>query len=175
MFGKISLIEKIDRQMVSKEQYLSNKNNRVFYTGGLYHHIDNKFGVNINRSGMYNQISKYITNPGQMDNNTFIKFIKESKYSIDLLGAGNPNIRTFEILVSGSLMLQQKNNLIWPFSEKFSEECYFENSNEFAINLQKLESNNDLYKECLLNQYQIVNKYFNKEWLKNYIIQKFNI
>jgi hypothetical protein len=174
MFGKTSLIEKIDRQIVSKEKYLSNKNNRIFYTGGLYHHIDNKFNININRSGMYNQISRFLTNPGFMDNNTFMKFIRESNYSVDLLGAGNPNIRTFEILVSGSLMLQQKNDLIWPFSEKFSEECYFSDGNEFANNLQKFNNDNNLYNQCLFNQYEIVNKYFNKKWLRNYIIEKMN-
>ena len=101
--------------------------------------------------------------------------MQNSKYSVDLLGAGNPNIRTFEILVSGSLLLQQKNNLVWPFPEKFSNECFFANGEEFINNLQKLNNNDELYKNCLENQYQIVSKYFNKEWLKNYILSKINI
>jgi len=175
MFGKTSLIEKIDRQLVSKEKYMSIKNNRVFYTGGLYHHVKNEFNVNVNRIEIYNQINKYITNPGSLDNNSFINFMQNSKYSVDLLGAGNPNIRTFEILVSGSLLLQQKNNLVWPFPEKFSNECFFANGEEFINNLQKLNNNDELYKNCLENQYQIVSKYFNKEWLKNYILSKINI
>ena len=42
-------------------------------------------------------------------------------------------------------------------------------------NLYKLHHNHELYLSCLENQYNIVNKYFNKEWLKNYILSKINI
>jgi hypothetical protein len=170
MFGNTSLIERIDRQIVSKDQYLSVKTERAFYTGGLYHHVKPDFNVNVNRIDIYNQIHRYITNPGPMPNDVFNQFMRESKFSIDLLGAGNPNIRTFEILCSGSLLLQQQNCLVWPFPEKFSEECYFTNGEEFANNLYKLVSNNELYQKCLENQYNIVHKYFNKEWLKDYIL-----
>jgi hypothetical protein len=170
MFGNTSLIERIDRQIVPKDKYLSVKTERAFYTGGLYYHIKPEFNVNVNRIDIYNQIHRYITNPGPMPNDIFNQFMRESKFSIDLLGAGNPNIRTFEILCSGSLLLQQQNCLVWPFPEKFSEECYFTNGEEFANNLYKLVSNNELYQKCLENQYNIVHKYFNKEWLKDYIL-----
>lgn len=172
MFGNTSLIERIDRQIVSKHQYLTVKNERAFYSGGLYHHLKPEFNVNVNRIEIYNQIRNYITNPGPMPNNIFNQFMRESKFSVDLLGAGNPNIRTFEILCSGSLLLQQQNSLVWPFPERFSEECYFTNGEEFASNLYKLVSNNELYKKCLEHQYNIVNKYFNKEWLKDYILSR---
>jgi len=175
MFGKTSLIEKIDRQLVSSEKYLSNKIERVFYTGGLYHHNDTKFGVDVNRGKIYNEIKHFINNPGPLPNDRFMNFMSESKFSVDLLGAGNPNIRTFEILVSGSLLLQQKNDLIWPFPEKFSDECYFEDGVEFNNILCKLRNNPEIYLNCLENQYNIVNKYFNKEWLKAYILSKINI
>ena len=174
-FGAKNIIEKIDRQLVPKEKYFSNKIERVFYTGGLYHHVDNKFGVDVNRLKMYNEIKQFITNPGSLPNNIFMQFMEESKFGLDLLGAGNPNTRTFEILVSGSLLLQQKNDLVLPFPEKFSDECFFANSKEFENNLQKLSSNNELYQKCLENQYQIVSKYFNKDWLKNYILSKINL
>ena len=75
-------------------------------------------------------------------------------------------------MVSGSLLLQQKNDLVWPFSENFSDECYFTNGDDFYYNLQKLTNNDELYKKCLNNQYLIINKYFNKEWLRQYIIYK---
>jgi hypothetical protein len=172
MFGHTSLIEKIDRQLVPKETYFSRKMDRVFYTGGLYHHQSDEFGVNVDRFHIYNQIKNLITNPGYMHNNVFLNYISNSKFSLDLLGAGNPNIRTFEILISGSLLLQEKNDLIWPFSEKFSEECYFKDGMEFNNNLYKLNHNPELYLSCLEHQYNIVNKYFNKEWLKNYILSK---
>jgi hypothetical protein len=175
MFGETSLIEKIDRNIVSKDFYFSDKINRVFYTGGLYHHIKKDFNVDVDRIGIYNQITNFITNPGRLPNNKFMDFIRESKYCLDLLGAGNPNIRTFEILVSGSLLLQQKNDLVWPFPERFSKECYFTNSDDFIINLNELNKNNDTYYKCLKNQFTIVNKYFNKKWLRNYILTKINL
>jgi hypothetical protein len=175
MFGQTSLIEKIDRQLVTKETYLSHKIDRVFYTGGLYHHNSNEFGVNVDRLNIYNQIKNFIANPGPIPNNVFLNYISNSKFSLDLLGAGNPNIRTFEILVSGSLLLQQKNDLIWPFSEKFSDECYFTDGVDFCNNLNKLQNNSELYLNNLENQYNIVNKYFNKEWLKKYILSKINV
>jgi spore maturation protein CgeB len=175
MFGKTSLIEKIDRQLVSKEQYLSEKTNRVFYTGGLYQHIKPEFGVYVDRGYIYNQIHQHITNPGALHNDTFMEYMRTSKFSVDLLGAGNPNIRTFEILVSGSLLLQQKNDLVWIFPERFSDECFFTDGIEFENNLQKLNNNKELYNKCLQNQYEIVHKYFNKEWLKQYILSKINV
>jgi len=171
MFGPKSLIEKIDRELVSKDIYLSHKNNRIFFTGGLYQHIDNEFNVNVDRKGKYNELERFIANPGHLPLDHFMKFMRESKYSLDLLGAGNPNIRTFEILVSGSLLLQQKNNLVWPFSEKFSEECYFDTKEEFIENINKLQIT-EVYNKCLLNQYDIVSKYFNIKWLRNYILSK---
>ena len=103
-----------------------------------------------------------------------MNFMRNSKYGLDLLGAGNPNIRTFEILVSGSLLLQQKNDLVWPFPEKFSEECYFETKDEFIENLNKL-SNEETYNKCISNQYEIVSKYFNIHWMRNYILSKIKI
>jgi hypothetical protein len=175
MFGQTSLIEKIDCKLLPKEKYLSQKVDRVFYTGGLYHHKEHKdgeFNVDVDRFKIYNEISKFITNPGPLPNHTFMQFMSESKFSVDLLGAGNPNIRTFEILVSSSLLLQQKNDLVWPFPEKFSDECYFTNGEDFSKNLEYINNNEDVYNRCLYNQYNIVHKYFNKEWLRNYILSK---
>lgn len=174
-FGTKNIIEKIDRNIVSQDFYFSEKNNRVFYTGCLYHHKKNEFNVDVNRIEIYNQIKNFITNPGKLPNDIFMQFMRESKFGVDLLGAGNPNTRTFEILISGSLLLQQKNDLVWPFPEKFSDECYFTNGNDFYINLQNLTSNPDLFNKCLKNQFEIVNKYFNKQWLRNYILSKIKI
>ena len=175
MFGATSLIEKIDRQIVPIEKYFSTKINRAFFTGGLYHHLKPEFNVDVNRIEIYREIYNYITNPGALPNNVFIDFMQNSKFSVDLLGAGNPNIRTFEILTSGSLLLQQKNDLVWPFPEKFSVETYFTNGQEFIDNLHKLIYSDELYKKSLENQYNIVRKYFNKQWIKTYILSKISI
>ena len=106
-----------------------------------------------------------------MDNNTFMTTLRESKYGLDIHGAGNPNIRTFEILISGALLLQQKTDVIWPFEEQLSEECLFIDAHDYLQKLKTFEENDELYNKCLQNQYTIVKKYFNKKWIQNYIHQ----
>jgi len=53
---------------------------------------------------IYNKIKDVIYNPGNLNYSDFINTIRDSKYSLDLLGIGDPNKRTFEILLSGSLI-----------------------------------------------------------------------
>jgi hypothetical protein len=170
MFGPNNIMERIDRQMVTESDYIMPKQERVFFTGGLYIHECKPFNVYVNRRDMYNKISSTIFNPGSMQNQEFINAIQQSKFSLDLHGAGNPNIRTFEILLSGSLVLQQKNDLVWPFESPILEECIFENAEEYFIKLDYLMKHDDVYNKCLAHQYAIVNKYFNKAWLRNYIL-----
>jgi hypothetical protein len=76
--------------------------------------------------------------------------------------------------MSGSLMISQFNNLLWPFdnNESFSKETVFKNEEEFLSIINNLSNDKELYLKCLENQYNIVKKYFNKEWLRNYILSK---
>ena len=76
--------------------------------------------------------------------------------------------------MSGSLMISQYSNMLWPFdnNDSFSKETIFKNENEFVNVINNLDSNTDLYLKCLENQYYIVKKYFNKVWLRNYILSK---
>lgn len=172
MFGNISIIEKLDREIVSEHEYFKEKNNRIFFTGSL----DNN-GENRDRFLMYNLIRDYIFNPGYLNYHDFLNTTRNSKYSLDLNGAGDPNKRTFEILMSGSLKLSQYNELKWPFENRddFSDETIFKNEEEFKQNINLLENNDEIYKKCLENQYNIVKKYFNKEWIRSYITNKLDI
>ena len=165
MFGEVSLIEKIENKAYSEFKY-----NRVFFTGGLFIHDDPQINYYRDRKTIYNKINKYIYNPGYLNYNEFLQTLRTSKYSLDLNGVGDPNKRTFEILSQGSLMLSQFNELKWPFEETFSEETIFKNENEFVNKLSKLNSNDELYKRCLYNQLYIYNKYFNKKWIKEYVL-----
>ena len=165
MFGEVSLIEKIENKAYSEFKY-----NRVFFTGGLFIHDDPQINYYRDRKTIYNKINKYIYNPGYLNYNDFLQTLRTSKYSLDLNGVGDPNKRTFEILSQGSLMLSQFNELKWPFEETFSEETIFKNENEFVNKLSKLNSNDELYKRCLYNQLYIYNKYFNKKWIKEYVL-----
>lgn len=174
MFGEKSLIEKCDTEMVSKEEYFKPKQNRIFFSGRLFTHKDDFQKIYIDRYKIYDEIKDTIYNPGFLYYNSFIQELKNSKFSVDLLGVGNPNKRTFEILLSGSLIISQYNDLVWPFEEEFSHETKFKNKEEYFKIINLLSNNDELYKKCLQQQFEIVNKYFKLEWIKGYIIQYIN-
>ena len=44
--------------------------------------------------------------------------------------------------------------------------------NEFVQNLENLRNNEDLYNSALTNQQYIKNKYFQAEWLRNYLMTR---
>lgn len=172
MFGEISIIEKCDRELVSKEEYFKNKFKRVFFTGGLYKHEDPQYNIVRDRISIYNKIQRYIYNPGRLHYNIFLEQLRNSMFGLDLLGVGEPNKRTFEILLSGSLLISEKHDMKWPFDDEFCDEIFFSNEREFYDKVFRLYNDNNLYLKCLNKQYDIVRKYFNKEWIRNYIISK---
>lgn len=165
MFGEVSIIEKLENNFFSE-----NKIDRIFFTGGLFIHDDPEINYYRDRQSIYNKISSYIYNPGYLNYNDFLNVLRTSKFSLDLNGVGDPNKRTFEILSQGSLMISEYNDLKWPFEETFSEETIFKNADDFICKINKLNSDNNLYKKCLFNQLIIYNKYFNKKWIKEYIL-----
>jgi len=174
-FGVKNMIEKIDRLLVPKDLYFNSKEDRVFFTGSLFHHVSSdEFGVNRNRQETYDSIKDTIFNPGNLNNDIFMYLLRTSKYGLDLLGVGDPNTRTIEILLSGSLKLGEFNDLKWPFPDKFSNETIFKDKNEYLYKLNNLQTNKELYDKCLENQFTIVEKYFNLDFLRNYIIDKVN-
>jgi hypothetical protein len=175
MFGEKSLIEKCDTELVSDTVYFKPKNNRIFFSGILFTHNDkNYFDYKRDRLSIYKKIQHWIYNPGILSYASFIETIQNSKYSLDLLGVGDPNKRTFEILLSGSLMISEYNDLVWPFEDgdSFFNETIFKNENEFFEKIRELEKDNELYIKCLRNQNYIVTKYFNKNWIRSYILSK---
>jgi len=169
MFGEVSLIEKILEKEINSER---EKMNRIFFTGTLFIHNDEQLNYVRDRRSIYNKIQKYIYNPGRLHYNIFLSEIRNSKYSLDLNGVGEPNKRTFEILSQGSLMISEYNDLKWPFEEgdEFNHELKFKHEKEFYKIMDKLNKNPDFYKNCLENQNKIFNKYFNLEWIKCYIL-----
>jgi|UniRef100_A0A6C0D3Z3 hypothetical protein len=173
MFGEKALIEKTDIDTNIKFCNDENKLNRVFWSGSLYCHSDNEYPCLRNRILTYTQVMSYsnnhIFNPGRLPYETFIYEINKSKISLDLLGVGCPNGRTFEILSSNSLLFREYSDLVWPFPEQFSEETIFKNGKEYIDKVNKLLQNNELYMKCLINQQTIVKKYFNITWIRNYI------
>jgi hypothetical protein len=165
MFGEVSIIEKL-----TELNLMQNKINRVFFTGTLFIHNDPQINYYRDRQTIYNKIYSYIYNPGYLSYNNFLQELNKSKFSLDLNGVGEPNKRTFEILSQGSLMISEYDNLKWPFEETFSEETIFKDDKEFINKINRLYSDEELYKKCLDNQINIYNKYFNKKWIKEYIL-----
>lgn len=176
MFGEKALIEKTDTN--TKFSNNENKLNRVFWSGGLYCHRDEQYPCLRNRLLTYTQITScsnnHVFNPGMLPYDTFLYEMNKSKFSLDLLGVGCPNMRTFEILNTNSLMLREYSDLLWPFPEQFSEETIFKNSEEYIYKLDKLLQNDELYMKCLNNQQHIVKKYFNITWIRNYVCKHIN-
>lgn len=169
MFGEVSLIEKLLEKNINSTK---EKINRIFFTGGLYCHNDKEIGYIRNRIDIYKKIQKYIYNPGILPYTNFLNELKNSKYALDLNGVGDPNKRTFEILSQGSLMLSEYNDLKWPFNaeDNFNEELKFKDEYEFYNIINTLAINESLYNKYLQNQNYIFNKYFNIEWIKNYLL-----
>lgn len=173
MFGHISLLEKIDS--FHPDNYgMTNKIDRVFFTGQIFTHHDPVMNVYRDRNNIYNKIHTYIYNPSSLNYHDFLETIKTSKFSLDLNGVGDPNKRTFEILSQGSLRIGEYNDLKWPFEERFSDETIFKDDADFFTKINRLRNDFDLYTKCLQNQLNIVYKYFNKSWLRNYILEFMN-
>jgi hypothetical protein len=172
MFGYVSLIEKIDRELVSDmNEYCKPKVDRVFFTGSLFVHDDPEYGLFRDRRTTYYQLRHHIHDPGSLRYEAFMSELRNSKFGLDLLGVGEPNKRTIEILISGALLLSQRNHLVWGFEEgdELCQETVFDGAEDFTIKLSNLRTDESLYNRCLQQQYRIVKKYFNKEWLVNYI------
>jgi hypothetical protein len=168
MFGNYSIIEKFD-ELVLYSDYFKKKQNRIFFSGSLFIHDDPQYKVYKNRNIIYNKIKSYIYNPGMLNFNQYINELRNSKFGLDLSGVGDPNKRTFEILMSGSLLISQKNNLKWTFDDNFSSDTIFENEKDFYEKINLLMNDDELYLNCLKNQYNIVIKYFNNHNIKKYI------
>jgi len=170
MFGKYSFMELIEER---KRIYNPNRINRIYFSGTLFNHIDNNMKVYRNRNIIFNDIYQLLHIPRFINNVPFDNYLDDiynSKFSLDLNGVGEPNKRTFEIISQGSLRLGEYNNLKWCFDDDFCEETIFKTANEFKQKVNLLLNDKDLYDKCLKKQNEIVEKYYNKEYLRNYLL-----
>lgn len=145
--------------------------NAAFWVGGLYKHINALNGSTIDRISIYNEIRNVIVSKHQLSFNDYIDHLQKYKIGIDLAGVGDPNKRTFEIIANGSLLMSM-NNLNWGFKDEFDPDTIFTTGDEFKIKLHKLLTDEIHYKKCMDKQNELVKKYFNKNWLREYIENK---
>ena len=157
-----------------------NKINKIYFSGSLFKHYENFDDNNVfesaDRVKIINKFtSKYpnILNIKRVSYDIFHKTISNHKYALDIRGCSRLNKRLYEILSTNTLLLAERIDIIWPFEDgdSFSKECFFEqgNADDLYRIYNNLENNPQLYNKCLENQLYIVNKYFNNEWIWNYI------
>lgn len=168
--------------LTKKIEKKKDKKNQIFWSGALYIH-DEKHQVGgkeervvRDRETIFNSIKHLLTIYKNLPHDEFIEEMSRCKYALDIQGVGDPNSRTFEIFLSGSLRLFNNNNLTWTFDEgdDFSEYASFTTAEEFQKNLYILSDINE-YNKALEKQEKIVEKYINKEWLRGYINRTINI
>jgi hypothetical protein len=179
IFGHGNNIDMIN-DLFEKQPIITERQNRIFFCGNLFGD-ENKnipdcnktiYGCVRNRRDIYTKLQNKISifNPGYMNHYNYMNEMAKSKYCLDILGAGDPNIRTFEIFSCKSLRISQYSNNTWNFDDDFCQETYFENEEEFYEKIINLERNEELYKKCLDKQNELVSKYMNIQYLRKYIL-----
>lgn len=146
----------------------------IFFSGAVYKHVDDIVGI-VDRETIYNEIKGYLHTYSSLDNKTYLEIMGKYIMALDLNGVGNPNRRTFEILLTNTLLISQKNKLVWPFEEQFDENTIFENKDDFISKMNKFNTDVNIYLTAKQKQDYIFNRYFNKEWLRNYILSKISL
>jgi len=152
------------------------KNNAAVWCGGLYNHIDEKRNIKRNRLDIYNEIKNMVITLNNIPREDWIRCIKSSKIIVDLIGVGEPNHRTFEVLTNGTLILSMNYNLEWGFDrcDRFHDFTFFKTADEFKYKLHILLTDQTVYTQCLEQQNVIIKKYFNKGFFREYILRPIN-
>jgi hypothetical protein len=152
------------------------KRDDVFWSGGLYIHDEThqingtQIRVLRDRETIFSEIKDYLSIQKGLAHQQFLEELSKYKFALDLQGVGDPNSRTFEIFLSGSLRLFNNHDITWPFEngDEFSPYCKFTTKEEFVENLRILHKEEE-YTKALDIQERIVKKYIQKDWLRNYI------
>jgi hypothetical protein len=130
-----------------------------------------------NRPYILNNVYNHLS-VGSFPHDIFLQKLGQHKFFLHLNGTGHLCRRFFEGLsTQNSLMMMQYTDLVFPFDDGdvFSEETIFKTPQEFVEKLNDLKYDDEKYYKCLLNQKHLVNKYYNYEWIYNYINTKINI
>ncbi len=147
----------------------------VFFAGALYKHENKEAGVYVDRETIFQEIKPYVHQYSGLPYEQYMRQMSRYMFSVDLNGCGNPNKRTFEILLSRSLRISQDNAVVWPFPVQFHSFASFQTGDEFFERVSTLVQNPELYKEALRIQNEIFDTYFTKEWLRGYILTRANL
>ena len=96
------------------------------------------------------------------------------KCFLHLNGTGHLCGRFFEGLSRDSLMIMQEMDTMFPFQDEmfFHEKCIFERPEDFISNVKLILSDDDLYAECKDAQESILEKYYNYNFMREYILNR---
>ena len=151
------------------------KLNQCFWAGVTRFNRDPKTpDEHVDRGAILNAVGHSISFLDNLDSKTFLETFLDYKFFLNLNGNGHLCKRFFEGLSRGSLMMMQETDLVFPFEngDYFSSQTVFKDGYEFLWKFEDLKNNDKLYKSCLINQEAIVKKYFNYDWIRNYIESK---
>jgi hypothetical protein len=144
------------------------KIDRVYWSGGSHGSLEKSYAT---RESILQYMKPHIQQFFVFPADAYVKEVAKSKFSLDMNGNGDPNIRTFEILSTDSLLIQQAKYLVWGFDEGegFSEETVYKTPEECLEKIERLRADPSLYQKCIDNQLYITRKYFGRQWLALYI------
>lgn len=129
-----------------------------------------------NRNDFLAEVQQYLViKPGQSQE-AFLNEFNTYKFFLHLNGTGHLCGRFFEGLSRDSLMIMQEMDVVFPFEkgEGFHPLCVVLEPREFVENLKRLASDDTLYHECKNMQENILEKYYNYDWIRNYIFDIVN-
>ncbi len=127
-----------------------------------------------NRLGVLREIHQYLIMKSGLPKEEFLNQFNTYKCFLHLNGTGHLCGRFFEGLSRDSLMIMQEMDTVFPFQDEmfFAEECIFEMPHEFIEKFKRLMTDDDLYERCKKQQDQVLEKYFNYDYIRSYICSK---
>jgi hypothetical protein len=174
MFGPVCPLWRVLTESYSNPE----KIDRVLWAGNVLpshrptRHKDYMSRHDLMNSPMQNNITTV-----NLSNRAYLDELSRSKFSLDMNGEGDPNYRTFELLMTDALIIQQFKYLVWPFDDgdAFCEETIYRTPAQFVEKLERLRANPGLYDHCLRMQKHIKEKYFTQEWLSSYVMRHIGV
>jgi hypothetical protein len=151
------------------------RDDKVFWSGALDSTKYDYQLVNIKRSEYVNGFDKIVkyqysgSDRGGLRDNNYLLEMSKHKYAIYLSGWATFTRRFFEIISTNTLVLFENSDINFGIDEFLHPLCIFNNLEELKENYNFLNSSNEVYEECLNHQKKLVQKYFNYEYVCDYI------
>lgn len=111
---------------------------------------------------------------GLRDNNYLIEMSRH-KYAIYLAGWATFTRRFFEIMSTNTLLFYENTGIVFNLDEFLHPLCVFNNLDELKSNYETINSSEELYNECIEVQKNFVRKYYNYQFISEYISSRVGV